>query len=415
MIIEGKVYYRGEVKELFLTIEDGVIKDVSISIDKSLSPDIRFTGKGVLILPGFIDIHVHLRDFEQSYKEDFYTGTASAAAGGVTLVFDMPNTIPRNNRLSILQYRDSIASKKSVVDYGLYYGLPPNLDELFGYEEIAIGMKVYPDDFDSYKLDHISDVMIYNHAKGLVTVFHAEDPGGYIAGDEDPWVEAEGVKYIAEYTRSIGVPTHITHMTCGYLIHEAKRRNKDLTVDITPHHLMLSMEDVDHPYRRVRPPLRSGECVESLMKEVNGAVDIYATDHAPHTIDEKMDGINGFPGLETAFNVLATLYMKGVISLSRLVELYSTNPAARFGLDYILGHIDKGYLANLTVVNLDVEVKIDASKFFSKAKHSPFDGMKLAGRVISTFVRGMEVYNGDDITVKAGYGNNILRVRRWVR
>ncbi len=415
MIIEGRAYYNGEVKHLYLTIEDGFIKDISLSIDKSLKPDIKYTDRGVLILPGFIDIHVHLRDFEQAYKEDFYTGTASAAAGGVTLVFDMPNTVPRNNRLSILNYRDSVANRKSVVDYGLYYGLPPNLDELFGYEELAIGMKVYPDDFKNYKLDHISDVMIYNHAKGIVTVFHAEDPDGYVEDVEDPEVEAEGVKYVAEYTRSIGVPVHITHVTCGDFIFEAKRRNKGLTVDVTPHHLMLSREEVNYPYRRVRPPLRDGKCVESLVKELNGVVDIYATDHAPHTDEEKGVGINGFPGLETAFNVLATLFKKGVISIERIVELYSLNPARRFGLNRFLGYIEKGYLANLTIVNLDSEVKIDPSKFFSKAKHSPFEGMKLMGRVLSTYVRGVEVYNGEDITVEQGYGENILRIRRWVR
>ena len=415
MIIEGKTYYNGEVKRLYLTIEEGIIKDVSLSIDKSLSPDISFNDKGVVILPGFIDIHVHMRDFEQSYKEDFYTGTASAAAGGVTLVFDMPNTVPRNNRLSILQYRDSVAGKKSVVDYGLYYGLPPNLDELFGYEEIAVGMKLYPDDFKNYKLDHISDVIIYNHAKGIVTVFHAEDPEGYIDGVEDPEVEVEGVKYVAEYTRSIGVPTHITHVTCGGFIYEAKRRNRGLTVDVTPHHLMLSKEEVSHPYRRVRPPLRDRDCVESLVKEINGVIDIYATDHAPHTDEEKSMGINGFPGLETAFNVLATLYKKGVISLSRIVELYSSNPARRFGFDRFLGRIERGYIANLSVVNLDAEVEVDTSKFFSKAKHSPFEGMTLAGKVVSTFVRGVEVYDGEDIIVEPGYGENILRVRRWVR
>ncbi|HIQ12976.1 MAG TPA: hypothetical protein EYH44_01100 [Thermoprotei archaeon] len=412
MIIEGRVFYRGSVRELYLFIDGGVIKDIRLSIDKSQSPNIRFMDRGNIILPGFIDIHVHLRDFEQAYKEDFYTGTASAAAGGVTVVFDMPNTVPRNNRLSILQYRDSVADKKSVVDYGLYYGLPPNLDELFGFEDIAIGMKVYPDDLHSYKIDHISDVMIYNHAKDIVTVFHAEEPDGYISGDDSPSIEREGIKYIAGYTKSIGLPTHITHVTCRSFIFDAKNIYTSLTVDSTPHHIMLSSEDLKYPYGRVRPPLRDRECVESLVKELNGLIDIYATDHAPHTWEEKMDGFNGFPGLETAYNVLATLYNKGVLSLNRIVELYSTNPAIRFKLDNILGYIEVGYLANLTVVDLYSSVRVDPTKFFSKAKHSPFDGMKLYGRVISTFVRGVEVYNGEDITVKPGYGVNIKSFKR---
>lgn len=412
MIIEGRVFYKGDVRELYLFIEDGVINNIKISLDKSLSPDIRFMDKGQVLLPGFIDIHVHLRDFEQAHKEDFYTGTASAAAGGVTIVFDMPNTVPRNNRLSILQYRNSIADKKSVVDYALYYGLPPNLDELFGYEELAIGMKVYPDDLHSYRLDHISDVMIYNHVKDVVTVFHAEEPDGYISGDDSPLIEREGIKYIAGYTKSIGVPTHVTHVTCSNFIFEAKNIYTSLTVDSTPHHIMLSSQDLKYPYRRVRPPLRDRECVESLVKELNGSIDIYATDHAPHTWEEKLEGANGFPGLETSFYVLATLYNKGVLTLDRIVELYSTNPASRFRLDNILGYVEEGYLANLTVVNLYSSIRVDSTKFFSKAKHSPFEGMNLYGRIISTFVRGVEVYNGEDITVKPGYGVNIKSFKR---
>lgn len=155
--------------------------------------------------------------------------------------------------------------------------------------------------------------------------------------------------------------------------------------------------------------------MECLLKELNRSVDIYATDHAPHTLEEKEEGINGFPGLETAFNVLATLYNKGVLSLSRITELYSTNPAKRFRLDNLLGRIEVGYMANLTVVDLHVSKIIDSGKFFSKAKHSPFDGMELYGGVVSTFVRGVQVFNGEDITVKDGFGENILKVKRRFR
>ena len=415
MIIHGKAFYRGDVKDLYLYIENGVISDVKLSIPKSATPTYDFSGKGIVILPGFVDMHVHLRDFEQAYKEDFYTGTSAAAAGGVTLVFDMPNTLPRNNKLSILEYRDRIADKKSVVDYGIYYGVPPSLDELFGYEEYAIGMKVYPTDFLDYKLDHMSDVMVYNHAKGILTVFHAEEPNGYVDEKQDLYIEVDGARYIADYTKSIGVPTHITHATCCDVIYEVKYRNKNVTVDVTPHHIFISKDDVDEPYSRVRPPLRSRRCVECLLKELNRSVDIYATDHAPHTLEEKEEGINGFPGLETAFNVLATLYNKGVLSLSRITELYSTNPAKRFRLDNLLGRIEVGYMANLTVVDLHVSKIIDSGKFFSKAKHSPFDGMELYGGVVSTFVRGVQVFNGEDITVKDGFGENILKVKRRFR
>ncbi len=415
MIIKGRFIYRGELIDGYIKLsQDGYIAEVSKDISAGEKVDYKFDDPGTIIFPGFIDIHVHMRDFSQDYKEDFYTGTSSAAAGGITLIIDMPNTEPRNNRLSILEYRDSVANNKAVVDYGLNYGVPPSLDDLFGYESIAIGMKFYPTDFKEYSLDHLSDILIYNYAKGVVTVFHAEEPDGYLRGDRDESLEIEASRYIAGYTDTIGVKTHITHVTNGEVVDIVKAINGKVSFDVTPHHLILSSDDVKPPYGNVRPPLRSRTVRDTLLKYLsNGKIDIYATDHAPHTEEEKSEGENGFPGLETSVAILTTLYHKGFISIQDMVKLYSINPAKLYGLDSLYGYIEPGYIGNFTVVNLKEEWIVDPSKFFTKAKHSPFEGRRVRGRVVSTFIRGVQVYNGDDIQVKRGFGFNI--VKRFMR
>ena len=169
LIIRGKVYINGAVVESSIKVVDGIIRDVGKTIEDD--DVIDFNLPGYLILPGMIDIHVHLRDFEYSYKEDFYTGTSAAAAGGVTLVLDMPNTKPKVNSLSILHKRDYIASRKSVVDYGIYYGVPDSLSMIEDYEKLAIGLKIYPEDMmaDENLLD---ELFRYNSEKNIFTIFH---------------------------------------------------------------------------------------------------------------------------------------------------------------------------------------------------------------------------------------------------
>ncbi len=411
MIIAGKIYREEGIVEGYIEIVDGVITSIRKTLSHGEKVDRDFNRCGHLILPGLIDIHTHMRDFEQSYKEDFLSGSKAAAAGGVTLYFDMPNTLPRNNTLSILKWRDEAADRKSIVDYGLIYGVPESLDDLFGYEERSIAMKVYPDDFLKNSLDHMSDVMVYNHAKGIVTIFHAEEPRAYLEEAQDLNIEVDWSVYVAQYSRQIGVECHITHVTCCKVIDEVREVNPYVTVDATPHHLILSREDVEYPYGRVRPPLRSRECVDCLLKDlVYGKVDIVATDHAPHTYEEKMEGANGFPGLETLFPILSTLRYRGFITVGDIVRLCSRAPAERFGISKRFGRIAPGYYGSLTIVDLNREWRIDPEKFESKAKHSPFKDMEVKGAVVSTFVRGVEVYRDGEVVGTPGHGENVRRL-----
>lgn len=405
MIIHGKALLWDRIENVYIKIDDGWITD--ISKQAPTGEVIEFDKPGMVILPGMIDLHVHMRDFEQSYKEDFYTGTLSAAAGGVCIVVDMPNTRPRNNRLEVLRRREAVASSKAIVDYGLYYGVPESLDELEGYEELAVGMKIYPQDYDN---PHLSDILRYNAKKNILTVVHPEDPSDMSRGVRSLSSEYKAISMFREKAVKLGLRLHLTHLTSVNSIFLAQTGEGNVTTDTCPHYLLLNSDQHKGIYYKVHPPLRPKDIQESLLENIKQCpLDAISTDHAPHTIDEKMghDGKGGFPGLETALPILMTLYRRALLTLWDVARLYSYKPAAILGLDDILGTIEPGKLANLVVYDMDGEYPVDPSGFKTKAKHSPFDGMKVVGRVYCTIVRGRFVYIDGEAHVKNGYGVNI--------
>ena len=413
MIIHGKIYLDGVIEEYTVKVVDGVIEEIGKNIEGD--DVINLNLPGYLILPGMIDIHVHLRDFEYSYKEDFYSGTSAAAAGGVTLVLDMPNTKPKVNSLNILNRRDKLASENSVVDYGIYYGVPESPSMIEGYEKLAVGLKIYPEDMlgDNELLDTLFK---YNAMKNIFTIFHPEDPILHLKGVYSLDSEVKSAMDIASLSVKYGLRTHITHVSSYNTVAEAKKINSNVTFDTCPHYLFLSKDSSSSEYYSVSPPLRSRDIMEDLRRHfLSGDIDILATDHAPHHYNEKFgDNVwNGFPGLETALPLLLTSYVDGEASLKRVVDAYSTNPAMTLGFDDKLGSIEKGKYANFTVVNLKSEYVVDPTKFFSKAKHSPFKGWRMHAKVIATFVRGALVYKDGEILVDKGFGENIIRRREF--
>ena len=409
ILIEGLAYISGLLKRVQILIEGPYIVEIGKSIPHYVADRvINFHKKGLVILPGMIDIHVHMRDFRLSYKEDFYTGTAAAAAGGVTIIVDMPNTIPSVNNLEILKLRDWLASTRAIVDYGLYYGVPERNNELQGYERVAVGMKVYPEDL--YK-KYLPRVLKYNSQRKILTIFHAEDPSYFKRNEHTPISELKAVTQVLRLTNKMNLKSHITHVTLPQSIDMIK--TSEVTVDTCPHYILLSEKHRNIGYYRVNPPLRSESCRRELLKYLIGdKIDILSTDHAPHTLDEKLELKRpGFPGLETALPLMLTLVAKDVIGLDRVVELYSMKPARLLGLSNITGKIARGYYANLTVVDLKREWRVDPQNFLSRAKHSPFENWKIKGKVYATFVRGTMVYESEDITVHWGYGVNIKTYR----
>ena len=412
IIIRGNAFLDGEIIENVSIIvnDEGIIEKVVKGVTK-LKTTYDFTSNKQVILPGMVDMHVHMRDFEESYKEDFYTGTSAAAAGGVTVICDMPNTKPPINSFERLMLRDRVASEKAIVDYGLYVGVPLTMKGTDQLEKIAVGVKIYPKDLKSENLRKFLARISGN--KNFLTIFHAEDPDLIRNNIRPLEAEISGVKKALAYVSKYNVKAHITHVTNHIVVDYVKSSTCGVTVDTCPHYLILSTDSVgDNKYFRVNPPLRSEDLRKKLFDYLReGKIDAIVTDHAPHTLEEKL-GENpkpGFPGLETALPILLTFAVEKQIGLSDVVKLYSENPAKIIGLQKYVGSLASGKYANLVVVKLNEEYIIDPEKFFSKAKHSPFKGFKVKGKVIATFVRGKPVFINDEVVGKRGYGINIKR------
>jgi dihydroorotase (multifunctional complex type) len=365
-----------------------------------------FSGAGMVILPGLIDMHVHLRDELLSYKEDFTSGTSAAAAGGFVLVGDMPNTRPPVNSLARLEERERLAAGKALVDYGLYVGVGP----LEGTERLSLGLKVFmTSDYYSDRRGETVEALRYaEQRKGLVVV-HAENPRLYREGrlgmEGTPEAEAEAVREICVQGLS---RLHLTHLSSRAGLGTVR----GATCDTCPHYLLLGGRELG-PFAKVHPSIKGKEDSDALLQAIGeGKIQAITSDHAPHLPEEKGDPATapgGFPGLETALPLLLTLVNKGVLSLERLVELCSTNPARILGLEGF-GSLEPGKFCSLTVVDLKAEDEIRAERFHSKSKFTPFEGWKVKGKPVATIVRGRLVMRGGEILEKPGWGKNVRRL-----
>ncbi len=350
----------------------------------------------VIALPGFVDMHVHLRGWEQSYKEDLESGSRAALAGGVVGVGDMPNTLPpiRNSEIAAKRL---VEGRSLPIAYRLHGGVPPYPDELAKYASLGIKtVKIYPED-----LARLDDLASTAASLGIMLVVHCEDPNMFRSVDgSDSSIHnlarplgAELLCFLSVARASLmhGVRIHITHVSNPLVIRLANElRHLGLSTDVTMHHVLLDYEECgravgDPFYCKVNPPLRPyHQRIELLRLLIEGKVDMVASDHAPHSFNEKygrsyQDTAPGFPGLETTSLLLIDLWRRGLIELQQVVSLYSTRPASLLGID----------LTNsLALIDTKAVTEIDPSKFQSKARHSPFTGRSVMGRVVGTIVNG---------------------------
>lgn len=402
------------------------LKDILIDDDKIVEVipcsqadfDQTIDIKGNLVIPGVIDPHVHVRDLQQAYKEDWKTASMAALAGGVTTIFDMPNTIPATINLENLNIKRE-AAKKASVNYKFHIGATnfnlKNIEEILGEEPSDIaGIKVFLAGSSSNETVTNEDVLkqIFMIAKKYdkVVVVHTELQE-YI----DIWKQRlpydsvlkhnairnrqcaiKGTELILKLSEEIGNKIYIAHVSTAEEIEMIKKYklNNQVYCEITPHHLLLNeliLEKVRN-FGKVNPSLRSEKDNQALWDAIlDGTVDTIGTDHAPHTIEEKQqeyeNAPSGFPGLETCLPLLLNEVNEGNLKLEKLVELTSKNPAKIFNLEK-RGEIKIGNYADLTVIDMNKKWKIDASNFYTKAKYSPFDGMEVTGKIIMTFVCG---------------------------
>ena len=371
-----------------------IIKD---NVLKFLKDHPKYNQKNYTFLPGFIDVHVHFREPGFSYKETILTGSKAAAKGGYTLVATMPNLKPVSDTPEHLEIQINLINKSNLISVVPYGAITLNEDgkEISPLEEVANKVFAFSDDGKGIQSEKImKEAMLRAKALDKVIVAHCEVndllKGGYIHDGEyaknhhhigiPSSSEYEEIKRDLKLVKETGCKFHVCHVSCkesGELIRKAKKQGLDVTCETAPHYLLLNDSMLkENGYFKINPPIRSKKDQEALIKGIqDGTIDMIATDHAPHTEDEKNQGLKnslfGASGLEIAFPLLYTYLVKEkIITLDKLLELLVTNPAKRFGYQPI---------GDFSVWDLNKKDIIDNAKFLSKGKNTPFQGYNVYG------------------------------------
>ena len=412
-----------------ILIDNGRIQRIARMINEHADEEVP--AQRLVALPGLVDAHVHIRDMRLSYKEDFTSGTSAAAAGGFTTVLDMPNTLPPTDSVTRLQQKAIRASRKILVNVGFHTAAVADRRVAKAMKVAgAFSMKLYlPKSIAPLDVgDDRAVVEMLKAAKDAsfpVTV-HAEDAAQIETTSEirtfkelvrsrSGEAETSAVNRIVRLQKKIGCRIHICHISLPSSISAIRNsHSRRLSSEVTPHHILLSEDSVTKLGWKawMVPPLRPRRVRNSLFHEMaTGRATIIATDHAPHTIKEKLrqpqKSLPGIPGLETAMPLMLTMVNKGKLSLGRLVSLLSINPAGIFNLRS-KGMLRRGADGDVILVDMKRKGRIDPEKFFSKAHYSPFDGWKTRGAIDTTIVNGSLVYNDGEIIGNPGTGK-VLR------
>ncbi len=402
----------GRIAPTDILIRDGKI--VSVAPAKAPVSD-----HPLYCLPGFTDVHVHLREPGFSYKETFASGTRAAARGGYTAVCAMPNLNPAPDSPEHLQAQLALIAADAVIDVRPYGTITVGEagDALSDMDGLAQDVVAFSDDGHGVQDGGMMRAaMVKARSLGKLIAAHCEDNallrGGCIHDGE--YARAHGLPGICsesewgqiardiELVRETGCGYHVCHISTKQsveLIRRAKAEGLNVSCETAPHYLLLTDADLrDEGRFKMNPPVRTAEDRQALLAGLaDGTIDMIATDHAPHAAAEKAKGLRGsamgIVGLETAFPLLYTHLVKrqGLISLERLVERMSAAPARRFGLPS--EGIAPGADANLALWDLDAEYEIDPNDFLSKGRATPFEGWRVFGRCVETLYKGSVVWS----------------------
>jgi allantoinase len=420
-----------------IVIDDGKI----IGIMNSSEPkaDRVIDAKGKVILPGMIDMHVHLRDPGFPERENFESGTRAAVAGGVTTVIDMPNTQPATVTLDAFQQKRKIAEKKSLVDFGFIGGAGevPKKDIISLTEAGVTGFKSFL--IARFKELAASDYTLFKHMQLLgdldrPLLVHAEN-GDLVdkfmneaidSGRTDPLAhcdfrpaicETEAVMRTITLAAETDVHLHICHMSSGGsvdILEWAQATGNMVSGETSTNYLLFTRETMVErgPYAKVDPPLRGKEDQVRLWEGLNnGIIEVLASDHAPYTKEEKERGFNnifdapsGGVVIETTLPLMLNAVNKDKISIERLVEVFSTNPAYMNGLYPLKGDLIVGTDADIVICDMDKPFHIKGEKLQTIQKITPYEDMKGKGMPVTTLVRGKVIYENGQVIGKPGYG-----------
>jgi dihydroorotase len=397
-------------------LRDGKVAGLGKITEK---PDEILDATGMVVAPGLIDLHVHLREPGQAYKESIATGTQAAAAGGFTSICPMPNTAPVNDSAEITRWMQS-SDRGAVVNVFPIAAATVGSQgsELSDFKALhAAGAIAVSDDGKPILDDRIMEDALRLAAKvGMPVIQHAEDtrltsgatmnagPVSFRLGLRGMPVEAEAgvVGRDIELARKVKAHVHVAHISTSAALERVKQARAagvEVTCEVTPHHFVLIDEDIgDYDTRlKMNPPLRSAADRDAMIAGLmDGSIDCIATDHAPHARHEKEVEFDkasfGITGLETALGIALTeLHRKRKLPLKRVIELLSTNPAKIANLQG-RGTLAVGSVADITIFDPKKRWKFDGEKSKSKARNTPFDGWQFTGRVMATIVGGAVVY-----------------------
>ncbi|MCW4052963.1 MAG: dihydroorotase family protein [Candidatus Bathyarchaeota archaeon] len=429
----ARIYTEKQIVEGGIAIDEGRI--LRIAKETNLpAADTRINLKECLALPGLIDAHAHLRGQLQAYKEDFFTGTMAAIAGGFTSVLDMPNNTPVTMDSVSLRERIAVAQKAIMANVGFYCAFPESLTEISRIVESgAVAFKLYMNSqiggLDINDDDKLIEAFAETHDHGIPIAIHAEDKdlvqeaeseqrklghdsvSAYLKAHK-PEAEVKAVRRILEIALISKAQIHFCHVSTKEtvaLIHNARRKGVMVSCEVTPHHLLMSSSDLmrQGAIALTDPPFRSRAMIARLWEAVGSSlIDVIASDHAPHLIEEKArDSVwnvkPGIPNLETLLPLLLTKVNEERLSLDDLVRLTTRNPAELFHL-HGQGSLKEGYDANITVVDMKRKSTIDSERFHSKGRYSPFHKLSVKGMPVKTFVNGQLMLDEGEAVGKAG-------------
>jgi dihydroorotase len=434
----GKVYTMGGFVEAGMAINNGRIIKVAKKTNLPTAAT-KIDLNGNFVLPGLIDSHVHLRAQQLAYKEEFQSGTGAAASGGITTVVDMPNNQPLTMSVETLKERMRLAESRILVNVAFNSALPTEAGDIGRIVDAgAVGFKLYlnqqlggvnvNDDKalnSAFKVVSQTKVPIAIHAEDESTIEKTKsnlmeqgrrDLNAFLEA-HTPEAEEKAINRAARLTKNSGAHIHICHVSSAIglrAVLEAKKTGCDITCEVTPHHLFLTAQHL-RKYGSLAlelPPLRTRRDSTYLWQALEKSlIDTIGSDHAPHSLEEKQtesiwDVKPGIVGLETMLPLLLTEVNNGRLKIEQLVRLTCEKPAEIFHLNG-RGYLNTNYFADVTVIDLKKEYRIDASKFHSKAKFSPFDGWKVKGKVVKSFVNGQLVMDDGEILATPGIGQII--------
>lgn len=432
-IKNGKVYVDGRFQNVNIGVKDGRIAIIA-SREEALEARDYMDLEGQYLIPGTIDTHMHVRDPGHTERGNFYTETLAAAAGGVTTILEHPISIPPQYNVEILENRIARADSQSVVDFAFYGAAGAEfLGEITKLAEDGriVAFKTFLHAAPEGREKEFRGLTMANDAElyrgltelaktGLMAAFHAENNDIiqenidaflkegkvgpiYHCLSRPPMTEITSVERVLNFAKETGAKIEIAHVSTPEameLLKQAKAEGMDVYCETCPHYLFLSEEDIVKcgPFAKCNPPVRSRESSEKLWKYINdGTVDFIGSDHSPFLYEEKAKGIDnifkavaGFPGVDLRLPLMLDAVHEGKLTLERVVELLSVNPAKCFGIYPKKGIISIGSDADFTVFDMDKITVVNKEKCYSHAKDIaiPYDGRKLKGQVTATIVRG---------------------------